>query len=104
MKMLELFAGTRVMADEFQKRDCEVFTIEINELFPNHSLYADILSVTSEDILRSFGRPDFIWASPVCTSYSIAAISKHRRKEANGSLSPVSEYAKYSDQMVQHTL
>jgi hypothetical protein len=104
MKMLELFAGTRVMANAFQKRDCEVFTIEIDESFPNISLHEDILNVTAEDILRLFGKPDFIWASPVCTSYSVAAISRHRKKEDNGTLSPISDYAKHSDEMVKHTL
>jgi hypothetical protein len=104
VKMLELFAGTRIMSDTFQKRDCEVFTIEIDRAFPNISLYENILNVQSKDILRLFGKPDFIWASPVCTSYSLAAISKHRRKEESGSLAPISEYAKYSDEMTKHTL
>lgn len=104
MKMLELFAGTRVMADAFEKRDCEVFTIELDAQFPDISLYDDIMNVTSEQILREFGRPDFIWASPVCTSYSVAAISRHRKRESNGSLSPISDYARFSDEMVKHTL
>lgn len=104
MKMLELFAGTRVMADAFEKRDCEVFTIEIDHAFPNISLYENILNVESEDILRLFGKPDFIWASPVCTSYSMAAISRHRKREDNGSLTPISDFAVYSDQLTKHML
>lgn len=104
MKMLELFAGTRVMSDAFEKKGCEVFTVEINKSFPNISLYEDILNVEVEHILNAFGKPDFIWASPVCTSYSVAAISKHRRREPNGSLTPISDYAIYSDRMTKHTL
>ena len=45
-----------------------------------------------------------IWASPDCSSYSIAAISHHRKKEENGNLAPVSEYAKFCDRVNQHTL
>jgi hypothetical protein len=104
MKMLELFAGTRRMADTFEKHGCEVFTVEIDRSFPRISLYEDIMNVTSKDILRLFGKPNFIWASPVCTSYSVAAISKHRRKTESGSLEPISEYARFSDEMVKHTL
>jgi site-specific DNA-cytosine methylase len=104
MKMLELFAGTRVMSDAFEKRDCEVFTIEIDHAFPNISLYENILNVQANDILKIFGQPDFIWASPVCTSYSVAAISRHRRRETDGSLTPISDYAIYSDRMTKHTL
>ena len=56
-------------------------------------MYADIGTITADDILKNFGRPDVIWASPDCTTYSIAAISHHRRKEDDGNLAPVSEYA-----------
>lgn len=51
------------------------------------------------------GKPVVIWASPPCTSYSIAAISHHRKKNVEtGSLDPVSDFAKLSDELVKHTL
>ena len=41
----------------------------------------------------------------ICTSYSIAAISHHRKKNVEtGSLDPVSDFAKLSDELVKHTL
>ena len=67
-------------------------------------MYADINTITADDILKNFGRPDVIWASPDCTTYSIAAISHHRRKEDDGNLAPVSEYAKFCDNVNQHVL
>lgn len=40
-----------------------------------------------------------------CTSYSIAAISHHRKKnETTGNLDPVSDYAKFCDKVNQHCL
>ena len=45
-----------------------------------------------------------IWASPDCTTYSIAAISHHRRKEEDGNLAPVSDYAKFCDAVNHHVL
>ena len=45
-----------------------------------------------------------IWASPDCTTYSVSAISKHRRKEANGSLTPISDYAKRCDEINRHLI
>ena len=46
-----------------------------------------------------------IWASPDCTTFSIAAISHHRRKNpVTGNLDPVSEYAKFCDAVDQHVL
>ena len=55
-------------------------------------------------ILEKFGQPDVIWASPDCTSYSIAAISHHRAKEEDGNLAPKSDYAKFCDKVNQHML
>lgn len=61
--------------------------------------------ITADDILRLFGKPDVIWASPDCSTFSIAAISHHRRKNPQtGSLEPVSEYAKFCDMVAQHML
>lgn len=46
-----------------------------------------------------------IWASPDCTSYSIAGISHHRRKnEITGSLDPISDYAKFCDDVNLHVI
>lgn len=104
MKVLELFAGTRSIGKAFEAHGHEVFSIEWDKRFDNISLYADVLSITAEQIIRIFGKPDVIWASPDCTSYSVAAISKHRRKEANGNLSPVTEYARFCDTVNAHVV
>jgi hypothetical protein len=104
MKVLELFAGTRSISKAFEKQGHECFTVELDKRHPNISLYEDVLKVTSEMIIEKFGQPDIIWASPVCTSYSIAAISTHRTREDNGNLLPKSDFAHVSDAMVKHTL
>lgn len=105
MKVLELFAGTRSIGRAFEARGHEVFSVEWNKDFENIDLYADILTVTAQDIVDKFGHPDVIWASPDCTTFSIAAISHHRRKNAKtGNLDPVSDYAKFCDEVDQHVL
>lgn len=104
MKVLELFAGTRSIGKAFEAHGHQVFSVEWDKRFDHIDLYADVLTVTAEDILSRFGRPDVIWASPDCTTYSVAAISKHRRREADGSLSPVSEYAKFCDRVNAHVV
>ena len=95
MKVLELFAGTRSIGKAFEAKGHEVFSVEWDKSFENINLYADIMTVTAEEILQKFGKPDVIWASPDCTTFSIAAISHHRRKNPEtGNLDPVSDYAK----------
>lgn len=105
MKVLELFAGTRSISKAFEARGHETFSIEWSENFENISLRADVSTVTADMILERFGRPDVIWASPDYTTFSIAAISHHRRKNPEtGNLDPVSDYAKFCDEVDQHVL
>lgn len=105
MKVLELFAGTRSIGKAFEKRGHQVYSIEWNKEFKNIDLYADILEVSPQDILNNFGRPDVIWTSPDCSTFSIAAISHHRVKDQKtGNLDPVSEYAKFCDKVNKHVL
>ena len=104
MKVLELFAGTRSIGKAFEEKGHEVFSVEWDRSFENIDLYKDIYELSAKEILDKFGKPDVIWASPDCSSYSIAAISHHRQREENGNLAPVSEYAKVCDRVNQHTL
>lgn len=104
MKVLELFAGTRSIGKAFEKFGHEVFSIEWENIHPNIDWYVDILEVTAEDILERFGRPDVIWASPDCKTYSIAGIGNHRIQEITGNLRPVSEYAKFCDKVNANVL
>lgn len=100
-----MFAGTRSIGRAFEAHGHEVFSVEWDRQFEDIDLYADVLTVTAADILAKFGKPDVIWASPDCTTYSIAAISHHRRQNpATGNLDPVSEYAKFCDAVNQHVL
>ena len=96
MKILELFAGTRSIGKAFEKRGHQVFSVEWDKRFENIDLYKDI---------SKFGRPDVIWLSPDCTTFSIAAISHHRIKNpVTGNLDPKSDYAKFCDRVDQHCL
>lgn len=105
MKVLELFAGTRSIGKAFEANGHEVFSIEWDKSFDHINLYADIGTLTAGDILEKFGKPDVIWASPDCSTFSVAAISKHRRKNKNtGSLEPITEYAKFCDAVDQNVL
>ena len=105
LTVLELFAGTRSIGKAFEKRGHKVISVEWDKDFENIDLYEDINNVTAKDIIKLCGGiPDVIWASPDCSTYSISAISHHRRKNENGNLDPVSEYAKFCDKTNKHVL
>ena len=71
MRTIELFSGTKSFSKVAKKRGHSVITIDNNpSLNPGHCV--DILNM--RDIKKGF---DIIWASPPCTTFSIASISKH---------------------------
>lgn len=95
MKILELFAGSRSIGKVAESRGHEVFSVDINN-FDGINLVQDIEHLTPDMIPF---KPDFLWASPPCTTYSIAAISTHRY---NGKAK--TEFAAKSDRLVLNTL
>jgi len=105
MKVLDLFCGTKSIANAFAKRGHEVYTIDWNSEF-EPTLCADIGSLSAPDIITLCGgAPDVIWASPDCTSYSVAAISYHRRRNSEtGNLDPITDYARQCDAINSHVV
>lgn len=104
MKILELFAGTRSIGKAFEARGHQVFSVEWNKDFEDIDLYEDISKLTAERVLELFGQPDVVWASPDCSTYSVACISYHRNREPDGNLSPKTEYAKFCDDTNAHVV
>lgn len=99
MKVLELFAGTRSIGRAFERKGHEVFSVEWDRKHPDIDLYIDIGKLTSAEILEKFGKPDVVWMSPDCCSFSLAAISHHR----NG-IEPKTDYAKFCDAVDAHCM
>ncbi len=94
MNLLELFAGSRSVGIEAEKLGFNVFSVDWKP-YDNINWVGDISDLNISDIPFI---PDVIWASPDCTTYSIAACSHHRRN----SVEPISEYAKQCDATNQH--
>ncbi|NCA81001.1 MAG: hypothetical protein EOM76_12655, partial [Sphingobacteriia bacterium] len=92
-KLLELFAGSRSVGCEAEAMGMEVFSVDWQK-FDKINLAKDIGELTLNDVPFI---PDIVWASPDCTTYTIAAIITHR----NGT-EPKSEYAKKCDQVNVH--
>lgn len=101
LKVLELFAGTRSIGKEFEKRGHEVYSVEWDKQHDNIDWYVDINNITAQDILDRFGKPDIIWASPDCTKFSVAAIGKHWIKGTN---LPKTEETKQALALLEHVV
>jgi len=105
LKVLELFAGTRSIGKAFERKGHTVYSVEWNKDFDNIDWNADIGKISADQILERMGHPDVIWASPDCTTFSIAAISHHRTKNPiTGNLDPKSDYAKFCDDVDKNVI
>lgn len=108
MKVLDLFAGSCSFSDVAKKLGHETFTVDNGlDLFTvGHyskiDLVEDILNVQPEDIPW---QPDFIWASPPCTTFSIASCMHHwNAPDEFGIREPKSEAAETGLLLLEQTV
>jgi hypothetical protein len=95
MKVLELFAGSCSFSKAAQALGHKTFCVDV-EPFDNIDLVKDVEELLIKDIPF---KPDIIWASPPCQSYSICGCAAHRKETVAHS-----EFGKKSDKLVIKTL
>ena len=76
MRILELFCGTKSISKAFKDRGHEVFTVDVNKKF-KPDLCIDILKFETFMLPSEWRIPDIIWASPPCTTFSVASLGHY---------------------------
>jgi site-specific DNA-cytosine methylase len=96
MKILELFSGSRSFSKVAEEFGHDVFCVDIKQ-FPYTDYIVDVLDF---DFAKVPFIPDIIWASPPCTTFSIASCYHHWTKERQ----PKTDAAKNGIEIVKKTL
>jgi hypothetical protein len=99
MNVLELFAGSRSIGKEAEKLGYNVFSSDIN----NFDKIDYVISVLDFDVTKVPFKPDFIWASPPCTGFSVAAIG-HHWSGGKGAYIPKTDTARLGIELVKKTI
>lgn len=102
MLIFDLFSGTGSATQAFVDNGDTVIRFEINRSMPADDR-SDLLMIKGQELVEKYGRPDFVWASPPCTSFSVASVANHWKKEGDEYV-PLTESASYGRLLAMRTV
>jgi len=97
--VLELFAGSKSIGKQAEKLGMNVYSSDIND-FEGIDYVVNILEF---DVTKVPFKPDIIWASPPCTSFSVASIG-HHWTGGKGAYIPKTDGARLGLELVKKTI
>jgi hypothetical protein len=98
MIVFDFFAGTGSSTKAFADAGHQVFTFEKDPFF-DVTETCDIMDLTVDYLLGKYGQPDFVWASPPCTAFSVASMGYHWLKGGDHPV-PKTKDAEYNQLLV----
>ena len=102
MIIYDFFSGTGSSTQAFKDAGHTVITFELDSSF-EATENVDVLLLNADDLIAKYGRPDFIWASPPCTAFSVAAIGHHWISGGENP-EPRTEQARQAQELIRHTI
>ncbi len=70
MKVLELFCGTKSFSKVASEFGHDYFTVDYNSKF-KPDMCCNIMELRKNDLPKEFRKPDVVWASPPCETFSM---------------------------------
>lgn len=101
MLIFDLFSGTGSSTKAFKDAGHTVISFELDDYF-EATENVNVLDLTADYLLKTYGRPDFVWASPPCTTFSVASI-RHYWDYVDGKAVPKNEKTLHGLKVVEHT-
>ena len=101
MLIFDFFSGTGSSTQAFKDAGHIVISFELDDYF-EATEHVDVFNLNATDLIAKYGQPDFVWASPPCTAFSVASMGHHWGGGARA-YEPKTESAKKSQELVAHT-
>lgn len=76
MLVFDFFAGTKSSTKAFEDAGHTVISFDNDPQF-DVTVQADVFTLSADELIARFGQPDFVWASPPCTAFSVASMGHH---------------------------
>jgi hypothetical protein len=102
MIVFDFFSGTGSSTQAFKDAGHTVISFELDDSF-EATENVNVLSLNAAELIHKYGQPDFIWASPPCTAFSVASMGHHWQ---SGGANPVpkTHSALLAQELVEYTL
>lgn len=101
MIVFDFFSGTGSSTQAFKDAGHTVITFELDDFF-EATEHANVFDLNAADLIAKYGQPDFVWASPPCTAFSVASMGHHWGGGVRA-YEPKTEAARISQDLVAHT-
>jgi hypothetical protein len=102
MIIYDFFSGTGSSTQAFKNAGHTVISFELDTYF-EATYHGDVMSLNAAELVSLYGQPDFVWASPPCTTFSVASI-RHYWTYENGEAKPKNDKTLRGLAIVAHTV